>query len=171
MFAFKGKKRLQKAQVVIIAKQNEMFYVSQRKTWGLLFSFILSQPFLFTVFFLPTETIVFPLSVWSSWSSRAPLPSGSRCSSVKNQGKRAPDLPCEGLRDMPKSRISPFPSRTLVFPAVPWFSLGAAVAALPWDGEDAPELSLLLLQVLHPPTPSQVLQLPGLLNLGFKAYL
>lgn len=82
-----------------------------------------------------------------------------------------PDLPCEGLRDVHKSRISPFPSRTLVFPAVPWFSLGAAVAALPWDGEDAPELSLLLLQVLHPPTPSQVLQLPGLSNLGFKAYL
>lgn len=130
-----------------------MFYVSQRKTWGLLFSFILFQPFLFSVPFLPTETVVFPPSCRSRQPSRAPLPSGS-CSSAPlchKPGKAR--LTCFGrARGWAQGLHFTISNQTLVFPAVPWLSPGLLC---PGMRRMLRGLSLLLLlQVLHPPTAS-----------------
>lgn len=149
---------MQKVQAVITVKQNEMFYVSQRRIWGLLLSFMPFQPFLFTLFFLPTETFIFPPECLEQpRPSRAPLLSAAQLlSKIRENGA---DLLWEGLRDGHRSQISPFPSSGWVFLAVPWFSLGLLC---PGVRRMLQGLRLLLLQVLHPPTPSPVLQPPGL---------
>lgn len=138
--------------------------------WGLFFSFIPSQPFLFTVFLLSTETILSPpefgaAKVQQSSFAFRQLQLSFSLSKIRENGA---ELLCEGLRGGHKSQISPFPSKNLVFLAIPWFSPGLLC---PGMRRMLRGLSLLLLQVLHPPTPSPVPQLPGLLNVGFKASL
>lgn len=114
---------MQKAQVVITVKQNEMFYVSQRRTRGLLFSFILSQQ---------TRERRMPCLGAQGW---------------------APELHFTHPKLHFSSQLS-------------WALSGFA---LPWHEEDEEGLQPPP-QLLHPPTPP-VLQLPGLLSLGFKASL
>lgn len=129
-------------------KQNETFYVSQRKTGGLLFSFILFQPFLFTVFFLPTETIrVFPPGFLEQLVQQSSLAFGQLqlSFSLSKIRENEPALLC-GAQGWAQEPDLPISTKEFGFPSCPVVLSGFA---LPWGEEDVLGLSLLLLQVLH----------------------
>lgn len=99
-----------KDQVVITVKQKETFCVSQRRTWGLLSCFILSQPLLFSILFLLTEINLFPPEFLDQLYTRPGLTSGSLRLHfpVSKIRKNDPDLPRKVLKDLQKSHILQF---------------------------------------------------------------